>query len=378
VIPLRAAPAAAAAARPGASPVAGQKIRVMICDDSAVIRFAIGSLLGAEKDIEVVARVAHGRAALDALKQHVVDVVVLDIEMPVMDGLTALPLLLEACPGLSVIMASTLTERGAEISMRALRLGAADYVPKPSAMALAGDQRFGAELIAKVHGLARLRRTRHAPAAAAAGAGDGGQFQLRAAARQAPLLLAIGSSTGGPNALFALVQSLPPTLGVPIVLTQHMPPAFTTILAQHIDKLGILPCAEARDGDALVPGRILLAPGNRHLLVRRSGGSMVARLSDAPPENFCRPAVDPMLRSACEATGGRMLVAMLTGMGQDGLLGSRQVVEAGGTLVAQDEATSVVWGMPGAVARAGLAHAVLPLPQLGAKIASLIAGGKRG
>ena len=201
---------------------------------------------------------------------------------------------------------------------------------------------------------------------------------MRAAARQAPLLLAIGSSTGGPNALFALVQSLPPTLGVPIVLTQHMPPAFTTILAQHIDKLGILPCAEARDGDALVPGRILLAPGNRHLLVRRSGGSMVARLSDAPPENFCRPAVDPMLRSACEATGGRMLVAMLTGMGQDGLLGSRQVVEAGGTLVAQDEATSVVWGMPGAVARAGLAHAVLPLPQLGAKIASLIAGGKRG
>jgi len=378
VIPLRAAPAAAAAARPGASPAAGQKIRVMICDDSAVIRFAIGSLLGAEKDIEVVARVAHGRAALDALKQHAVDVVVLDIEMPVMDGLTALPLLLEACPGLSVIMASTLTERGAEISMRALRLGAADYVPKPSAMALAGDQRFGAELIAKVHGLARLRRTRHAPAAAAAGAGDGGQFQLRAAARQAPLLLAIGSSTGGPNALFALVQSLPPTLGVPIVLTQHMPPAFTTILAQHIDKLGILPCAEARDGDALVPGRILLAPGNRHLLVRRSGGSMVARLSDAPPENFCRPAVDPMLRSACEATGGRMLVAMLTGMGQDGLLGSRQVVEAGGTLVAQDEATSVVWGMPGAVARAGLAHAVLPLPQLGAKIASLIAGGKRG
>ncbi len=378
MIPLRAAPAAAAAARPGASPAAGQKIRVMICDDSAVIRFAIGSLLGAEKDIEVVARVAHGRAALDALKQHAVDVVVLDIEMPVMDGLTALPLLLEACPGLSVIMASTLTERGAEISMRALRLGAADYVPKPSAMAVAGDQRFGAELIAKVHGLARLRRTRHAPAAAAAGVGDGGQFPLRAAARQAPLLLAIGSSTGGPNALFALVQSLPPTLGVPIVLTQHMPPAFTTILAQHIDKLGILPCAEARDGDALVPGRILLAPGNRHLLVRRSGGSMVARLSDAPPENFCRPAVDPMLRSACEATGGRMLVAMLTGMGQDGLLGSRQVVEAGGTLVAQDEATSVVWGMPGAVARAGLAHAVLPLPQLGAKIASLIAGGKRG
>jgi two-component system chemotaxis response regulator CheB len=157
-----------------------------------------------------------------------------------------------------------------------------------------------------------------------------------------------------------------------------MPPTFTTILAQHIDKLGILPCAEARDGDALVPGRILLAPGNRHLLVRRDRGGLVARLSDGPPENFCRPAVDPMLRSACEATGGRMVIAMLTGMGQDGLLGSRQVVEAGGTLVAQDEATSVVWGMPGAVARAGLAHAVLPLSQIGGKIVSLIAGGGRG
>ncbi len=352
---------------------------MMICDDSAVIRFAVASLLGADKGIEVVARVQHGRAALDALKQHAVDVVVLDIEMPVMDGLTALPLMLEACPGLCVIMASTLTERGADISMRALRLGAADYVPKPSAMAVAGDQRFGAELIAKVHGLARLRRARHAPGAAEAGAASSGrQFQLRAASRVAPVLLAIGSSTGGPNALFALVQSLPPKLGVPIVLTQHMPPTFTTILAQHIDKLGILPCAEAREGDALVPGRILMAPGNRHLLVRRAGNGLVARLSDAPPENFCRPAVDPMLRSACEATGGRMLIAMLTGMGQDGLLGSRQVVEAGGTLVAQDEATSVVWGMPGAVARAGLAHAVLPLPQLGAKIASLIAGGGRG
>jgi two-component system chemotaxis response regulator CheB len=346
----------------------------MICDDSAVIRFAIGSLLGADPGIEVVARVAHGRAALDALKQHQVDVVVLDIEMPVMDGLTALPLLLQASPGLSVIMASTLTERGAEISMRALRLGAADYVPKPSAMAVAGDQRFGAELLAKVHGLARLRRT-SLPAAVEAGAG---QIKLRPAAGHAPVLLAIGSSTGGPNALFALVQSLPPKLPVPVVLTQHMPPTFTTILAQHIDKLGILPCAEARDGDALVPGRILLAPGNRHLLVRRDRGGLVARLSDGPPENFCRPAVDPMLRSACEATGGRMVIAMLTGMGQDGLLGSRQVVEAGGTLVAQDEATSVVWGMPGAVARAGLAHAVLPLSQIGGKIVSLIAGGGRG
>jgi two-component system chemotaxis response regulator CheB len=161
---------------------------------------------------------------------------------------------------------------------------------------------------------------------------------------------------------------------VPVVLTQHMPPSFTSILAQHIDRLGILPCAEARDGDALVPGRILLAPGDRHMLVRRQGQAMTVRLSDGPPENFCRPAVDPMLRSACDALGGRVLIAMLTGMGQDGLAGSRQVVEAGGALVAQDEASSVVWGMPGAVARAGLAHAILPIGQIGPKLMAMMGG----
>ncbi len=335
--------------------------RVMICDDSAVIRGAINNILEADPGIAVVARVANGRAALDALKLHDIDVVVLDIEMPVMDGMTALPKLLAAQPGISVIMASTLTARGAEISMRALRLGAADYLPKPSANAVAGDQRFGPELIAKVHGLARLRRSRAAGTATAAAIRPAppADLKLRPAPAQTPLLLAIGSSTGGPNALFALVQSLRGAVPVPVVLTQHMPPSFTSILAQHIDRLGILPCAEARDGDALV---------------RRQGQAMTVRLSDGPPENFCRPAVDPMLRSACDALGGRVLIAMLTGMGQDGLAGSRQVVEAGGALVAQDEASSVVWGMPGAVARAGLAHAILPIGQIGPKLMAMMGG----
>jgi two-component system chemotaxis response regulator CheB len=333
----------------------------MICDDSAVIRGAINNILEADPGIAVVARVANGRAALDALKLHDIDVVVLDIEMPVMDGMTALPKLLAAQPGISVIMASTLTARGAEISMRALRLGAADYLPKPSANAVAGDQRFGPELIAKVHGLARLRRSRAAGTATAAAIRPAppADLKLRPAPAQTPLLLAIGSSTGGPNALFALVQSLRGAVPVPVVLTQHMPPSFTSILAQHIDRLGILPCAEARDGDALV---------------RRQGQAMTVRLSDGPPENFCRPAVDPMLRSACDALGGRVLIAMLTGMGQDGLAGSRQVVEAGGALVAQDEASSVVWGMPGAVARAGLAHAILPIGQIGPKLMAMMGG----
>ena len=167
------------------------------------------------------------------------------------------------------------------------------------------------------------------------------------------------------------MQQLGPKVGVPIILTQHMPASFTPILAQHLDKLGI-PCAEARDGDMLQPGRILLAPGDRHLLVRRHGTGLAAQLSDDPPENFCRPSVDPMLRSACAAVDGRVLVAMLTGMGQDGLAGSKQVVEAGGAVVAQDEASSVVWGMPGAVARAGLAHAVVPLSGIGARLLAML------
>jgi two-component system chemotaxis response regulator CheB len=197
---------------------------------------------------------------------------------------------------------------------------------------------------------------------------------LRPAPRHPPRLLAIGSSTGGPNALFALVQALNASLTVPVVLTQHMPSTFTPILAQHIDRLGVLPCAEAQEGAPILPGRILLAPGDRHLLVRRQGNTLFAHLDDGPPENFCRPSVDPMLRSACEAMEGRVLVAMLTGMGHDGLAGTEQIIQAGGALLAQDEASSVVWGMPGAVARAGLAHAVLTLPDMGAKIMAMTRG----
>jgi two-component system chemotaxis response regulator CheB len=345
----------------------------MICDDSLVIRSAIGRILEADPAIRVVARAGNGQAALDALKLHDIDVVVLDIEMPIMDGLTALPLLLAADPGLRVIMASTLTTRGADIAMRALRLGAADYMPKPSAAGVAADALFGSELIAKVKGQARLRRLQRSAAAGPAPVPHiaVAPLVLRPPPRQLPTLLAIGSSTGGPNALFALVQGLSPRLPVPVIITQHMPATFTPILANHIAKLGVLPCSEASEGARLQPGRILLAPGDRHLLVRRDAAGMFVALSDAPAENYCRPSVDPMLRSASEATDGRVLVVMLTGMGQDGREGTRAVVERGGGAIAQDEATSVVWGMPGAVARAGLAHAVLPLAQIGPKILAM-------
>jgi two-component system, chemotaxis family, protein-glutamate methylesterase/glutaminase len=288
---------------------------------------------------------------------------VLDIEMPVMDGMTALPLLMRADPGLKVIMASTLTTRGADIALRALRLGAADYIPKPSAVN--GDESFRCELLEKVKGLARLRRP-------AVPLRETARLHLRPAPAIPPRLLAVGSSTGGPQALFTLVQGLGRTLNVPVVLTQHMPATFTPILAEHIGKLGGMPCAEAKDGEALQPGRLYLAPGNCHLLVHGARGALTARLSSDPPENFCRPSVDPMLRSAATACEGRVLVAMLTGMGQDGLAGTRRVIDAGGSVVAQDEATSVVWGMPGAVAQAGLCHAVLPLPRIAPKLLEML------
>jgi two-component system, chemotaxis family, protein-glutamate methylesterase/glutaminase len=289
---------------------------------------------------------------------------VLDIEMPVMDGMTALPLLLRADPGLKVIMASTLTTRGADIALRALRLGAADYVPKPSAVT--GDETFRRELVEKVKGLGRMRRRVIQPAREPAA------LHLRPAAIVPARLLAVGSSTGGPQALFTLVQGLGHRLNVPVVLTQHMPATFTPILAEHLSKLGGMPCAEARDGEALTTGRIYLAPGDRHLLIEGGRSGLLARLSSDPPENFCRPSVDPMLRSAADACDGRVLVAMLTGMGQDGLIGTRRVVDAGGCAVAQDEATSVVWGMPGAVAQAGLCHAVLPLARIAPKLLEML------
>ncbi|HET8995864.1 MAG TPA: chemotaxis response regulator protein-glutamate methylesterase [Acetobacteraceae bacterium] len=346
--------------------------RVMVCDDSLVIRAAISRMLQTDPGIEVVARVANGQAALDALKQSKPDVVVLDIEMPVMDGMTALPLLLRADPGLRVVMASTLTTRGADIALRALRLGAADYLPKPSSIGSVSDDGFRRELLEKVRGLARLRHRAVEPPSTGAPA----RLTLRPAPAMPARLLAVGSSTGGPQALFTLVQGLGRALAVPVVLTQHMPPTFTPILAEHLTKLGGMPCGEAKDKEVLLPSRIYLAPGDRHLLVEGARGAMRARLSDAPAENFCRPSVDPMLRSAAAACEGRVLVAMLTGMGHDGLAGTRVVVQAGGAALAQDETTSVVWGMPGAIAEAGLCHAVLPLTRLAPKLLDMLRGAR--
>ncbi len=368
--------------RPTDKPGEDTFARVMICDDSVVIRSAISRMLESDPAIRVVARAADGRAALAEMQRQQIDVIVLDIEMPVMDGLTALPLLLRADPTVRVIMSSTLTTRGADVALRALHLGAADYVPKPTTAAIQDDS-FRRELIAKVRGLARLRQRQTgsaptpqshlvSPTTALAKPVPGSAISLRPASRQRPALLAIGSSTGGPQALFTLVKALGVGLTVPVVLTQHMPATFTPILAEHLTKLGGMGCSEAQHGERLMPGRIYLAPGNRHLCVDLVAGHLQARLTDDPPENFCRPSVDPMLRSASAACGGKVLCVMLTGMGHDGLDGTRKLIEAGGSAIAQDEATSVVWGMPGAIANAGLCHDILPLGRIAAKIRSLL------
>ncbi|MGG5812343.1 chemotaxis-specific protein-glutamate methyltransferase CheB [Falsiroseomonas sp. CW058] len=357
----------------------GAPVRVMICDDSALARSAIGRLLGADAGLRLVAQAKNGREALDLLAAMPAaerpQVVLLDLEMPVMDGMTALPLILKAHPGLAVIVASALSQRGAAATMQALAAGAVDYVPKPSAASGGiADPRFREDLIAKVKGWARMRRGGAAPAPAFAPRAPAAPLRLVGGR---PRLVALGSSTGGPQALAALVAKLDRPLAAPVVAVQHMPAGFTGMLAEHLGRQGRLRCAEARDGEPLLPGRFYLAPGDRHLLVKETPAGLLAQLSDAPPENFCRPAVDPMLRSVAATCGGRAVVAILTGMGQDGLAGCRELAKAGALVLAQDEASSVVWGMPGAVAKAGIAAAVVPVEEIAARITAAAAEGSR-
>ena len=357
------------------------KIRVMVVDDSAVVRGFTKRILASDESIEVVSSVGNGEHAVRAIKQQEIDVVVLDIEMPTMDGITALPLIIEANPDVRVIMSSTLTTRNAEISLKALRLGAADYIPKPStASELNSGETFRAELLEKVLALgAAATRSSAKPAAVpratvrpiartATKAPSGSGITLRNAGTIAPEILAIGSSTGGPQALFEVFKGIPPDWTLPIVITQHMPATFTKILANHLETVASRPCIEAAGGEVVERGHIYVAPGDHHMLLENSGTKVVTRLSQSPPENFCRPAVDPMLRSVVKAYGPRVLAVILTGMGKDGLNGCEAVIEGGGTVVAQDEDTSIVWGMPGAVATAGICSAVLPLKDIAAHI----------
>ena len=355
--------------------------KVMVVDDSALIRGLITRTLESDPAIKVVVSVGNGELAVKAIARADVDVVILDIEMPVMDGLTALPELLRVKPGVKIIMASTLTRRNASYSLRALAAGACDYIAKPaSARELHSPDGFRHELLAKVKALAdgadrRPKRGRAAtPKVSSLGLYRGTKVVLRKLPMLSPVLIAIGTSTGGPQALFTIFEELRSRIRVPILITQHMPPTFTTILAEHIGRISGASCTEGRDKEALAPGHIYLAPGDYHMIVEDQGGPPRIRLTQSAPENYCRPAVDPMLRSVADVYGPKALGVILTGMGRDGLEGGRALVEKGGTIIAQDEATSVVWGMPGAVAAGGLCSSVSPLGEIARRIFKLVGG----
>jgi len=365
----------------------------MVVDDSVVIRGMISRWIGAEPDMEVSASLRTGLDAVNQIERIKPDVAVLDIEMPELDGISALPQLLAKKRDLVIIMASTLTRRNAEISFKALSLGAADYIPKPeSTREATAAETFHHDLIQKIRHLGARARRRASPAASPSMAPAPGrvrevstqpvaapaaQLQL---ARQpfsmlAPRVLLIGSSTGGPQALMTLVADIGPVIDrFPVLITQHMPPTFTTILAEHLARTSRRPAHEAVDGEIVKPGRIYLAPGGRHMRVVRHGAETAIALDDGPPVNFCKPAVDPLFNSAIDVWQGGIMSVILTGMGSDGMRGGKDIVAAGGSVIAQDEATSVVWGMPGAAANAGICAAVLPLNQIAPKLVRLFSG----
>ena len=365
------------------------KVHVMVVDDSAVIRGLLTRTLEADPKIRVVASVGNGQIAVNTLQRMDVEVAILDIEMPVMDGMTALPKLIAARPGLQVIMASTLTSKNAVISLKALEQGAADYVTKPSSTGgLISATDFQRELTGKVKSLglaarkSAVQRGATAPRRLATLAPSVKKVhapktvQLRDGPIATPQVLAIGSSTGGPQALFTMLARMADAIKIPVLITQHMPATFTTILAEHIGQTSGMPAAEGRDGEPLIGGRIYVAPGDFHMKVVAEGAQKIIRLTKEPPENFCRPAVDPMLRSVAAVYGRHALAVILTGMGSDGMRGAQTLTAAGGSVIAQDEATSVVWGMPRAVAQAGLCSAVLPLDQIAPKVIRLFAGAR--
>jgi two-component system chemotaxis response regulator CheB len=358
----------------------------MVVDDSVVVRGLVSRWIEEEPGLELAASLRNGRDAVDQLERVNPDVVILDIEMPELDGISALPLLLAKKRDLVVIMASTLTRRNAEISLKALSLGAADYIPKPETnRGVTTSATFRRELIEKVRALggrrkARAPRGQPAPAVTARQPAplrpaEAAPVKLRPFAPTAPRVLLIGSSTGGPQALTAVVSSLKGLIPrVPVLITQHMPPTFTTILAEHIARAAGAPAHEGVDGEPVRAGTIYVAPGGRHMNAVKRDHAIHIALDDGPLVNFCKPAVDPMFASASMVWGASVLALVLTGMGSDGAKGGAVIVANGGSVIAQDEATSVVWGMPGAAAHAGICSAVLPLDQIAPKVVRLFSG----
>jgi two-component system, chemotaxis family, protein-glutamate methylesterase/glutaminase len=349
-------------------------ISVLVVDDSAVIRRLITEVLATDPQIKVVDTAINGQVALEKIERLKPDLVTLDIEMPVLDGLNTLRRLRPKWPRLPVIMFSTLTVGGGTATLNALAAGASDYVTKPSNVGSFAESRASVqrELIPRIHALVKHARA----AGTQSSAGQVRRPPAVPAARAGRLAVcAVGCSTGGPDAMTKLVAALPGSLSVPVVVVQHMPAIFTKLFAERLNRMTSLAVVEAEDSQPVTPGRVYVAPGGRHLEVVRRGAAVLTRLHDGPPENHCRPAVDVLFRSVSSVYGRDALAVVLTGMGQDGKEGARVLRAAGAEIVVQDEESSVVWGMPGAIAGAGLADAVLPIPDLANHIASRAAAG---
>ncbi len=361
------------------------KIRVLVVDDSVVVRRLVTDALSRDQDIDVVGFASNGRLALAKIDQLAPDLVTMDVEMPEMNGIEAVRELRRAGHKMPVIMFSTLTERGASATLDALVAGATDYVTKPANVGSVQESlaQVADQLVPKIKALVPRREPRGAEASTRSGV-PAGLSRTHAAARQpittrqAPparpiRAVVLGSSTGGPEALSRLVSAFTAPPAVPVVVVQHMPPVFTRQLAARLDRLGPATVVESTGGESLLPGHIYIAPGDHHLELRRQGGVVRTVITDGPPVNFCRPSVDVLFRSAVTALGGDLLGVVLTGMGADGRTGCDDIVTAGGTVIVQDEPTSVVWGMPGAVATAGLAHRILPIAEMAMTIESIVA-----
>jgi two-component system chemotaxis response regulator CheB len=382
-------------------------LKVMIVDDSAVVRGLISRWLEHEPDMVLAGLAIDGAKGVEKVKEVQPDVLILDIEMPNMGGLEALPKLLAAKPGLKVLMASTLTTRGANVTLRALELGAADFVPKPDSSRIGGADGFRTELLTKIRALCGRTRSWPVPGAAPAPAAPApasppltpraplgtttahGHAPAPTPARTpaprpappphaAPVLrprgtgpkridaLFVGASTGGPPALRAFLLGLGPDWKLPIFIVQHMPATFTAILAEHLDKALPMTVLEAKDGMPVTSRHVYIAPGDFHMTVKGPLGLPTIKLDQGPQVNWCRPAVDPLFQSAAALYGNHALAVVLTGMGHDGRDGASALVAANASVMVQDEASSVVWGMPGAVAEAGFAEIIKPIDGLSA------------
>jgi two-component system chemotaxis response regulator CheB len=378
------------------------KVRVMIVDDSAVVRRLLGQALAEHPEIDVVGTASNGAIALGKIASLNPEVIILDIEMPEMDGITMLRRLREVHTRLPVIMFSTLTERGASVTFDALAAGASDYVLKPSTQH--GESLDAVVRNALVPKLLALTRSRFAIATQAALAqleptkspfgatpntasllapkqrpslppATPAKRSLSSVARKPVRVIGIAASTGGPNALALLIERLPEQLPVPIVIVQHMPPIFTRTLADRLGARAALRVRESEGGELLEPGNVYIAPGNRHMEAVREGEHVRLQLHDGPPENSVRPSADVLFRSLNQSYAGGVLAVVLTGMGQDGVRGARELVQAGGRVLAQSGPTCVVWGMPKAVEEAGIADAIVPLPEMASAILQRVGTG---